>query len=117
MDDDKTRFQIDAEKRRERAAVGAEIEELRRLTEARFKAAAEAVAKTPAGLDFLVGLFHLCAYNKVSVVARPDGSVIESATVYNDARRSVYVDLRTKLSPEARAKVEALAEQPVEELK
>lgn len=116
MDDEKTRFQASADQRRERKETEERLAALRRAADQRFRNAAEEVARTPAGVQFLIGLFHLCGYNRTSVVTRPDtGEVIESATTFNDARRSVYVDVRAKISPEARAKVEALAEALPEE--
>lgn len=115
-DQEKTRFQQHTEEAKARKALMQTLEARRARAQARFRASINEQLKTRAGQDLLVGLFHLCAYNQTSVVSDPEtGEVMSSATAYNDARRSVYVDLRKQMDPELRAKMEALAENGVED--
>ncbi len=118
MADEKTRLQEHVEESKRKKAHLALLEERRKRAAERFRSAVNEQLKTRAGMDMLVGLFHLCGYNLTSVVSDPEsGEVLDRATSYNDARRSVYVDLRKLMEPEARAKMELLAETGGEEEK
>lgn len=116
MAEDKTRFQQHVEDAKKQKVLLAQVKETRERAARRFRAAANEMGKSRAGQDFMVGIFHLCAYNQTSVVSDPETSeVLPGATAYNDARRSVYVDIRKMIDPELRAKIEALAESGAED--
>lgn len=110
---EKTRLQLHQEAKQQQERDRAELLEKRRRAEAKVRSAVNHLAATREGSDFLVWLFHLCGYNQASTVVDPvSGDVLERATDHNEARRSVYIDVRKRLDPELRAKIELLAETP-----
>lgn len=111
MADEKTRFQEDLEERRRRQAVLAALKEKRDKATRRFRASLNALLENEAGKDFIISLFHLCGYNQSSTVSDPHtGEVNLVATAHNEARRSVYVDVRKNANPDLLAVVEKMAE-------
>lgn len=110
---EKTRHQIHVEAMRRKEQATAELLEKKRRAEAKVRSALDVVARTHAGEDLLIWLFHLCGYNESSIVIdTASGEILERASEHNEARRSVYLDIRKKMDPELRARIELLAEKP-----
>lgn len=111
MAEEKSRFKQHVDDAKRLKEQQARVKQRREREIARFHASITAVAKTKAGADFFIGLFHLAGYNRTSVVTdATTGEVLDGATNYNDARRSVYIDVRKHMDPELRADIEKLAE-------
>lgn len=73
----------------------------------KFKKGLLHIAATQAGIDFLRGLYEKCGCNKYSVVIDPNsGELSIHSTVYNEARRSLYLDLRQLLPNDVIRKIE-----------
>ena len=85
----------------------------RQLAEERkLRGAVDAVLQTESGREVFKHLFHICGYNKTSIVADPrTGAVAVDGTVYNEGRRSVYIQLRLRASRALLTPVEEAAEE------
>lgn len=61
----------------------------------------DTVLTTEAGKRFMGYLCRICGYNKPSAVVDPaTGDVRGSATIYNEARRAVYLQVRANADAE-----------------
>lgn len=66
-----------------------------------------ATFKTAEGIRALRHLMNLCGYQRVSVVGNPQtGDVHDRGTLYNEARRNVYLEIRKLIHPETLMRVE-----------
>ena len=69
------------------------------------------VLRSEDGRTVMTHLFRICGYNRSSVVVNPQtGDIKVDGTVYNEARRAVYLQLRRMASPVLLAPVEEAAE-------
>lgn len=65
------------------------------------------VAKIDAGIDYIRYIRDICGFEISSVNINPiSGEISERNTVYNEARRSVYLELRKYLPKKLLAKIE-----------
>jgi hypothetical protein len=65
------------------------------------------VFSAPDGPEALRYIMGICGYQKTSVVGDPvSGNLHLEATLYNEAQRNVYLQLRALLRPELLVKVE-----------
>lgn len=79
--------------------------------EARLRGDVDNVLRTASGRALFRYLFKICGYSKSSIVVNPRTfEVNERAVVYNESRRSVYVQLRQAATKELLTPVEEAAE-------
>lgn len=82
-------------------------ERLRHKQEAQLKRDLNETFSTPAGRRSLFWLMQICGYQRPSVVADPQsGEVVINSTVYNEARRNLYLTLRSFLTRQILTDVE-----------
>ena len=62
--------------------------------------------KSDPGNRVLAYLYHTCGYGEPNIINKPDGSINAEAMMYNEGRRSVYMELRNFIDPEILKKVE-----------
>ena len=66
------------------------------------------VAATPEGKKVFKQLMEICGFKKPSVVLDPStGEVNSQSTVYNEARRNLYLQIRALIRPEYLNEIEA----------
>ena len=59
------------------------------------------------GIIFARHIFRMCGYDKHSVTMNPETQEINiQATVYNEARRNIWLELRNLIPVKARKKIE-----------
>ncbi len=59
----------------------------------------EIATASPEGLNLMKWIFDLSGYSKITIVGNPQtGDIHSRATLYNDARRSLWLEIR-KLVP------------------
>ena len=76
------------------------------------RVAIDTVLKSNAGQTLFAHLFEICGYNLSNTAAdRKTGDYQPLASAYNDARRSVYIDLRNRATVALLAPVELAAEE------
>lgn len=61
---------------------------------------------TASGLRTLRWLMNLCGYQRPSVTADQNGSPVLEGTIYNEARRNIYLSIRQMLKQEILIPVE-----------
>lgn len=82
-----------------------EKERLRKL--AILRSAMDETLRHPAGQKIIAYLFFLCGYDQKTLAREPaTGKVDFQASLYNAARREVYIDLRKLASPKLLRAVE-----------
>lgn len=65
------------------------------------------IAKTDAGIDLYRFIRDICGFEKSSINVNPiSGEISDKNTLYSEARRSVYLELRKYLPKKLLAKVE-----------
>lgn len=76
-----------------------ETPETQELT--RIKQALGRVSRTKDGKDVIRYIMHRCGFKTPSVVANPTtGEIYTDSTVYNEARRNLYLELRSLIPKE-----------------
>ena len=91
---------------------GSERNIKRESEESKFEAHIAHLLSTEAGQALFTYLFNRCGYSQKSLVADSrSGALLEDSTMYNEARRGVYVELRRYAPLEALMKVEFKAEE------
>lgn len=109
---DKSRFMARAEDSAHQKALLDRALAARKLKEQRVRVAIDTVLKSNAGQTLFAHLFELCGYNLSNTAAdRKTGDYQPLASAYNDARRSVYIDLRNRATVALIAPVELAAEE------
>ncbi len=64
-------------------------------------------AASPEGLNMMKYIFNLSGYSKVLIVGNPTtGDVHDRGTLYNNARRSIWLEIREMLSIRILKKIE-----------
>ncbi len=82
-------------------------EKERKQREVDVKNAIRKVANTEAGRIFIRYLMGQCGFHNPSVVAdRETGNIFTESTVYNEARRNLYLGLRPLIPPKNLVKIE-----------
>ena len=90
---------------------GEENKKIRDVKEDKLAGALDAILKTEEGRTVIKYLFDISGYNKTSIAGdRRNGDVLTNATIYNEARREIYIRLRGWASPELLGPVEMAAE-------
>lgn len=59
----------------------------------------------PSGMEFLRYLYGKTGYSATSAVIR-NGVIDKDGTIWNEARRAIWVELRSAIPPEARKIIE-----------
>ena len=109
---DKSRFMARAEDAAHQKALIERAAEFRRSKARRVRVAIDTVLKTEAGRTLFTHLFEACGYNRSSVAVDPTNRDYQPlASAFNDARRSVYINLRDLATPALLAPVELAAEE------
>lgn len=73
----------------------AQDQKKRKQADKRLRADFARVAKTPSGRNIFRYLLGVCGFQKHSVGVNPQtGEINTEATTYNEARRSIYVNMR-----------------------
>ena len=86
-------------------------------TEDPVKALREAIGRivyTADGLTLFQWLVEICGYNQRSIVADPGGEINTQSTIYNEARRNVWLDIMPMLPYEKVAEI-VIPPQPKQE--
>lgn len=79
------------------------------------KRSVDAVLRTEEGRKLFAHLHLICGYSTTSIVIdRQTGGALAEATVYNEARRGVYIYLRRLASYDLLKVAEELAERPAQ---
>ena len=90
---------------------GEENKKIRDAKEDKLAGALDAILKTEEGRIVIKYLFNISGYNKTSIAGDSrSGEVMPMATIYNEARRELYIRLRSWASPELLGPVEMAAE-------
>lgn len=79
--------------------------------ESKFEAHVYRALLTEEGRAIFKFLFNRCGYSKKSLALGRTGEVLNDDTLYNEARRGVYIELRGFAPLEALMKVELAAEE------
>ena len=109
---DKSRFMARAEDSAHQKALLERAIAARKAKDHRVRVAIDTVLKSNAGQTLFAHLFELCGYNLSNTAAdRKTGDYQPLASAYNDARRSVYIDLRNRATVALVAPVELAAEE------
>ncbi len=67
----------------------------------------EVVAASPEGLNVMKYIFNLSGYSKVLIVGNPTtGDVHDRGTLYNNARRAIWLELRSFIPTRILKKIE-----------
>ncbi len=91
------------EKAEQRKKDQEKIEKLLKFHKTNFNT----VVATEEGLDVFRFIMDICGYQKRSVLMDSQtGEVNKEATVYLEARRSIYLDIRQYISPKFLKKIE-----------
>ncbi len=62
---------------------------------------------SPEGIIFARHIFGMCGYDKHSVTMNPETQELNTqATIYNEARRNLWLELRNLIPVKARKKIE-----------
>lgn len=70
-------------------------EEKRKTRDELYAEAVAEVTRSPYGLEFLRFLMEDCGFKKPSIVINPQtNEVIQNSSMYNEARRTVWLDVR-----------------------
>jgi len=78
-----------------------------RLEVAKRRGVLNTVFSSPDGVRALRIIMEMCGYDKSDFAADPTtGEIQERGTLYNLARRTIYVELRRQIKPETLMKVE-----------
>ena len=78
----------------------------------RLSGAVDEVLKTESGRLVFIELFNICGYNRNDLALNSGTKTLDvQSSLYNMARRSVYIELRELATPELVRAAEALAEQ------
>lgn len=65
------------------------------------------IAKTDSGIEYIRYIRDICGFEKLSISMNPiSGEISERNTIYNEARRSVYLELRKYFPKKLLAKIE-----------
>ncbi len=64
------------------------------------------VSGTAAGIDFFKYFMEECGFHRPSTVMANSGDISDKATLYNEARRSLYLRIREYIPRKARIKIE-----------
>lgn len=75
------------------------------------------VLKTAAGRDLFRHLHEICGFAKSSITVMSSGEVATEATVYNEARRGIYLNVRNRAAPELLIPIELPEPEETEEKK
>ena len=109
---DKSRFMARAEDSAHQKALLEHAIAARKAKDHRVRVAIDTVLKSAAGQTLFAHLFEICGYNLSNTAAdRKTGDYQPLASAYNDARRSVYIDLRNRATVALLAPVELAAEE------
>ena len=108
---DKPRHQAASEDLAHKQALIAEARVRRAKEEAKVRRAWDALLRTEDGRIVWADLFRFCGYNRSAFAVDPaTGELQPLASAHNETLRSVYVELRRKVSPAVLAPVEFAAE-------
>lgn len=75
-------------------------------TVAAMRQAIARVANTDDGQTLLRWLFAQTGYNQASITTKTDTDISALGTIYNEARRNIWVELKPLLPVEAQIKIE-----------
>jgi len=78
----------------------------KQVSENKVEVAANIVFATEEGKQVLRHLKNVCGFDVSSVVLNPDNEVQDRGTLFNEARRTVYLDLRKLIKPDILKDVE-----------
>ncbi len=67
----------------------------------------EIAAASPEGLNFMKWIFGLSGYSKILITGNPQsGEILDRGTLYNNARRSIWLEIRQMLPKRILKKIE-----------